>query len=128
LWTGCAGGALLMEYLGDREGGAPMLNEVSLPPAQALEVFRRVIRNVALWLSCNLVHGDLSPFNILYWQGNATIIDFPQAVDPRFNHQARDLLRRDLGNLCKHFHRAGVQADADRIADELWYRYRRAEL
>ena len=34
------------------------------------------------------VHGDLSPHNILYWQGEAKLIDFPQVSDPRFNRRS----------------------------------------
>ena len=123
-----SGGALLLEYLGDRENAAPMLSQISLPQPDAIAAFKRIIQNVALWLRYDLVHGDLSPFNILYWGGNVTIIDFPQAVDARFNQDARALLSRDLENVCTYFGRMNVEADPDRIADELWRRYRRAQL
>ena len=121
-------GALLLEYLGDRDNAAPMLSQISLPQPDAIAAFKRVIRNVALWLRHDLVHGDLSPFNILYWGGNVTIIDFPQAVDARFNQDARALLSRDLENVCGYFGRMSVEADPRQIADELWRRYRRAQL
>jgi len=121
-------GALLLEYLGDRDNAAPMLSQISLPQPDAIAAFKRVIRNVALWLRHDLVHGDLSPFNILYWGGNVTIIDFPQAVDARFNQDARALLSRDLENVCGYFGRMSVETDPNRIADELWRRYRRAQL
>ena len=29
-----------------------------------------------------IVHGDLSAYNMLWWEGRLVIIDFPQAVDP----------------------------------------------
>ena len=63
------------------------------------------------WLGVNLVHGDLSPYNILYWKGRCVAIDFPQAVDPRFNDAARSLLERDISNLAKYFARMGVKLD-----------------
>ncbi len=121
-------GVLLMEYYGDRGGAAPMLSQVSLPRPEALAAFKRIVRNVALWLRWDRIHADLSPFNILYWQGAPAAIDFPQAIDPRFNHAAQMLLRRDLQNVCRYFARAGVGADPDRIADQMWRGYRRAEL
>jgi RIO kinase 1 len=121
-------GAILMEYFGDRDGAAPMLSQVSLERPQAIAALRRIIANVALALRCDRVHADLSPFNILYWQGDVRIIDFPQAVDPRSNGNARSLLCRDLENVCKYFRRSDVDADPARIADELWQRYRRAAL
>ena len=37
---------------------------------------------ISILLFCDSIHGDLSAFNILYWNGAITIIDFPQAVDP----------------------------------------------
>ena len=43
----------------------------------AHDLFTRVMRNAELWLAYNVVHGDLSAFNILCWEGNVTIIDFP---------------------------------------------------
>src|SRR5436309_2682820 len=91
-------------------------------------LFTRIMRNVELWLAYNVVHGDLSAFNILWWEGNVTIIDVPQAVDPRVNPNARDLLARDIDNVCRYFSRSGVQADPARLAARLWTRFLHAEL
>ena len=79
-------------------------------------------------LGANVVHGDLSPYNILWWKDRATIIDLPQAVDPRFNRNARMLLERDIANVCKYFARAGVACHPGRLAGDLWRRFMRAEL
>lgn len=91
-------------------------------------MFRRVVENVALWLGRNYVHADLSPYNILYWRGIATIIDFPQAIDPRFNPNAQSLLERDLENVCRYFGRFGVRADPQRLAQRLWTAFRHGAL
>ncbi|MGH7249011.1 MAG: RIO1 family regulatory kinase/ATPase, partial [Pseudomonadota bacterium] len=85
-------------------------------------------QNVALWLANHRVHGDLSPYNLLYFGRRAIAIDFPQAVDARMNPNARALLSRDLENVCDHFRRAGINADAIRIAEDLWRRYRVGQL
>ena len=45
----------------------------------------QILRNIALFLGCDCIHGDLSAYNILYQPGTVTIIDFAQAVDPRYN-------------------------------------------
>jgi RIO kinase 1 len=74
------------------------------------------------------VHADLSPFNVLYHEGRATVIDFPQAVDARTNRNSYELLRRDLHNLTQHFARYGVTADPDLLANDLWRRYLFAKL
>ena len=119
---------LLMEYLGDIEGAAPKLQETRLEHHEVRPAFERVMRNIELFLSENLVHGDLSPFNILYWQGKVTIIDFPQAVDPRFNRHALPLLQRDLKNVCQYFGRYGIRVDPEAIGRRLWRQFMRAEL
>jgi RIO kinase 1 len=124
----CSETAILMDYVGEPGEPAPHLQHVALERAEAYPLFRRVMRNVELWLSCDRIHGDLSPFNILYWQGDATIIDFPQAVDPRTNPNARSLLTRDVENVCRYFARYEVRSDPFRIADNLWRRFQRAEL
>ncbi len=122
------GNALLMEYVGDGEEAAPVLNSVELPQSEARPLFEVMLTNIELWLKHNLVHADLSPYNILYWEGRLKIIDFPQAVDPRFNSHAASLLQRDIENVCRYFNRYGLQADATRISGRLWQRFTRSQL
>jgi RIO kinase 1 len=122
------GNAILMEYFGDEDEAAQQLNQVRVNEAEAPALFQRLMNNVELFLALNLVHGDLSPHNILYQRGEVRVIDFPQAIDPRFNGHARDLLRRDIDNLVRYFAPYGVEADAAVLADDLWRRFQRAEL
>ena len=117
-----SGETILMEYVGDLEMSAPTLHEIRLESDEARRVFELLIHNVETWLSCNRVHSDLSPFNILYWNGNVKVIDFPQAVDPRFNRNAFDLLLRDVNNVSAYFAKHGIQVDSYRIAKDLWIR------
>jgi len=65
---------------------------------------------------------------VLYWQKQVRIIDFPQAVDPRFNPNARALLTRDIDNICRYIARYGLQRDSHAIADRLWRRFKNSEL
>ena len=122
------GRAILMEYVGDRQGAAPPLSRVTLSRDEAWPLFRRVLHNVELWLRCDRVHGDLSPFNMLYWQGQVTVIDFPQAVHAQINDESYALLRHDVEQVCAYWARVGVRADARRITDDLWTRYQFGEL
>jgi RIO kinase 1 len=123
-----SGSALLMEYLGDRQQAAPSLQGVELARDEVRPVFDRLMGNIELWLANNYVHADLSAYNVLYWQGQARIIDFPQAVDPRFNPNARALLTRDIDNICHYMARYGLQRDSQAIADRLWRRFKNSEL
>jgi len=119
---------ILMEYIGNGAGPAPHLNGVDLNKERARKLFDDVLQNVVRMLRCHIVHGDLSPYNILVWEDRARIIDVPQAVDVRFNHSAFDLLRRDLANVCGFFGQYGVVASAEALAIDLWKRYRDAKL
>lgn len=123
-----SGNALLMEYLGDRQQAAPSLQGVELARNEVYPVFDRLMRNIELWLANNYVHADLSAYNVLYWQNRARIIDFPQAVDPRFNPNARALLERDIDNICRYIARYGLQRDSHAITDRLWRRFKNSEL
>jgi RIO kinase 1 len=124
-----SGSAVLMEYVCDADGEpAPTLNSVHLDFDQARAVFERVMRDIELMLAHDRVHGDLSPYNVLYRGGQPMIIDFPQAVDPRFNSNALELLERDIDRICAHVAKSGVRADAWRLARDLWGRFLRNEL
>jgi RIO kinase 1 len=86
------------------------------------------MNNVEAFLAADVVHADLSAFNVLYWEGRPVIIDLPQAVDALLNRHARELLARDIGNICRHFQRQGLNADAAEIASQLWRRYELRQL
>ncbi|HEX6509298.1 MAG TPA: RIO1 family regulatory kinase/ATPase [Chloroflexota bacterium] len=114
---------ILMEYLGDERRGAPALRHVTLDTAEAPRLFDRLLRNVDLMLASGRVHGDLSAYNVLYWERRVTIIDFPQAFDPVRNSDAYPLLTRDVTRLCQYFARYGIQTDAPELAHEIWTRH-----
>jgi RIO kinase 1 len=113
-----------MAFVGDAGGPAPLLHHVRPSPSEARELFDQLLRNIEIWLGCGRIHGDLSAYNILYYQQRLVIIDFPQAVDPSVNPHAYDLLLRDVTNVCGYFRRLGVTANPQRITDDLWMRWR----
>jgi RIO kinase 1 len=118
---------ILMEFVGDDNGPAPPLHTVRIDPAEAQAHFDKLLEDVATWLRLERVHGDLSAYNILYWDDQLVTIDFPQAVHPRANPNAYMLLERDIANVGKYFARYGVVADAGAITADLWMRYRFGE-
>ncbi len=102
------GPVILMEYIGDPEHPAPVLVSLPVEPPLATRIYEAILRNVELFLQHHRVHADLSAYNVLLWEERATIIDFPQAVDPRYNDDAFDLLLRDLENTNTFFADRGV--------------------
>jgi RIO kinase 1 len=60
------------------------------------------------------VHGDLSPYNVLWWRERPVIIDLSQTVDVITHPAARELVERDLRALARYFTRRGVDADVER--------------
>ena len=128
----CNGSAILMDWIGDdsEEGGraAVQLRHAKPSRDEAHGLHQTLLANIELMLRNNVVHGDLSPFNILYHGGRVWIIDFPQSVDPRSNRNAYALLTRDIENVCQYFAKLGVQSDPYRIASRLWTRFLNAEL
>lgn len=120
--------AILMEYLGDHQAAAPALQHAQLSQHEVYPVFEQIMNNIELWLAHNYIHADLSAYNILYRQGQLKIIDFPQAVDARFNPNALALLSRDIENICHYVARYGLERDGKRMAERLWRRFKNAEL
>jgi RIO kinase 1 len=121
-------GVLVMECVQGPDGGpAPRLAECTFEPTHAREVFDRMIRAVVQMLCCDLVHGDLSPYNVLLDADGPVVIDFPQAVNAARNTGARDILLRDVANMTA-FLRRGEPADTLRYGWEMWSLYERGEL
>ena len=115
--------AILMGYFGDGRMGAPTLNRIHLNVDRARDLFGAVMRNVELMLRHGHIHGDLSAYNILYWEGEIVLIDFPQVVDVQGNPDAREILGRDIQRVCEYFGRQGVDSEPDAITDRLWSLY-----
>jgi RIO kinase 1 len=112
--------AILMGYVGDLSNAAPVLNSVNLDPDEAQPLFERVVRNIDLMLEHGRIHGDLSAYNILYWNGDITLIDFPQVVLPESNPASWNIFLRDVTRVCQYFSLQGVLCDARKLAADLW--------
>jgi RIO kinase 1 len=115
--------AILMRFVGDRTHAAPPLHAVTLEPDEAQRLFAEVMRNVELMLAHTMIHGDLSAYNILYWQGQVTLIDFPQVTFALTNSNAWRILRRDVERVCAYFAAQGVESNPPALARALWDKY-----
>jgi RIO kinase 1 len=112
--------ALVMEFIGDANGQpAPRISDLKMEKDEAEEAFRQSIQNLKLIVRSGRVHGDYSTFNILWQNGEAIVIDFPQVMEFKHNPNAKAFLERDVHSLCRSFVKQGVKADQDRILREV---------
>lgn len=111
---------ILMEFLGDGAHAAPPLESVSLDKREAQRLFKLIVENLKIMLANGLVHGDLSAFNILYWEGQARIIDFPQAMSVEKNPNAYKIFVRDVTRVCDYFERYDITPFAPGLARGVW--------
>ncbi len=96
-------GVLLMELVvGDDGRPAPRLIDVALDPGAALRIFADLVAQIIALLCKDLVHGDLSPYNILAAAAGPTIIDFPQVVSAAHNTRAEFFFLRDFDNVVRY--------------------------
>ena len=121
--------AILMSYVGDEDDAAPQLHRYRLRgQAEAEELLEQCLNAVERMLFHDVIHGDLSPFNVLVWEGRICVIDLPQAVDPKKNRHAESLLARDVARVCEHFARLGASRDPAATAADLWTAWTFADL
>ncbi|HET6603158.1 MAG TPA: PA4780 family RIO1-like protein kinase [Xanthomonadaceae bacterium] len=122
-------GVLVMELIAGADGApAPWLGEVALDPGQARQCHRFLVGQVVRMLCIGLIHGDLSPYNVLMSAHGPVIIDLPQVVDAAGNNNALAMLRRDVGNLTGCLGHCAPELLATRHADEMWALYQLGEL
>ncbi len=114
---------ILMEYIGGEKSPAPTLNQVALDASEAKPIFEKLVDDLSIMLACHRVHADFSAYNILYWEGDFKIIDFPQAVDPRVNPDAAALFTRDVERICQYFERYRIKNNAHILASDLWSKF-----
>jgi RIO kinase 1 len=123
-------GVLLMELVVDAHGHpAPRLIDAQVTRDQAAALYADLRGQAVRMLCCDLIHGDLSPYNVLLGRDGAVVIDLPQVVGAAHNSQAERYFQRDVENLREFF--AGIdpalRASAG-DAREIWQAYVRREL
>lgn len=112
--------AILMEYIGDQYQIANQLKDEELNDQKTGYLFQKIINNIQQMFNLNIVHGDLSAYNILVWKNQPVIIDFPQTINPDNHSKAFDILYRDVDNICNFFAKKGIEADSWWITKKIW--------
>jgi RIO kinase 3 len=94
---------LVLSFIGNEMKPAPKLKEVKFPDddqdALLLSAYNQTVdMMIRLYNQCNLVHADLSEYNILWHEEKCVIIDVSQSVEPSHPH-ALEFLYRDCLNI-----------------------------
>jgi RIO kinase 1 len=123
-------GILLMQLVLDADGvPAPRLIDVQLTKEAAAEAYADLRQQAVKMLCCDLIHGDLSPYNVLLGAQGPTIIDFPQVISAAQNSTAAMFFQRDIENLRTFFAGFDPSLEARRgDGAEIWQAYVRREL
>lgn len=97
--------ALVMELIGEEVDRAKRLDQVHIEnPETAYEVVAEYMRRL---YAAGLIHGDLSEYNMLIYDGELVIIDVGQAVTVH-HPNADDFLDRDCENVATFFAKQGI--------------------
>ena len=122
-------GVLLMELVTDDEGNpAPRLNDVQFTAEQARAHHHTLMGQVVRMLCAGVVHGDLSPYNVLAGSAGPVLIDLPQAVDAAGNNHAGSMLERDVANVTAYLGRFAPELLATEYGKEIWALYEQGDL
>jgi RIO kinase 1 len=97
---------VIMTFIGKDGVCAPSLKEQL--PRNPENIYAALLTELQkLYCKAELVHGDLSEYNIMVWKGRPVLFDVSQSV--LLSHPMADfLLRRDLANVNRFFSRLGV--------------------
>jgi RIO kinase 1 len=98
---------LLMDFIGRDGWAAPRLRDARLSATRFRECYLDCIKMMRImYQTCKLVHGDLSEYNILYYQQQLYFIDVSQSVEHE-HPSAADFLRKDCRNVNDYFRKYG---------------------
>jgi len=111
---------LIEEFIGDKKmdmhGEALPLKDAY--PKDPTDFYKQTKKMVKKLLKANLVHADLSAFNILNHKEKPVFIDFSQAT-PLENPRAREYYLKDSKNLIRFFSKLGVDCSLDEFK-KIW--------
>jgi RIO kinase 1 len=118
-----SGTELLMEYLGDEEGGAaPRLAELRPDDEELRDLWHQLTSVLELLAREGVTHGDLSAYNLLVHEDRLMLIDLPQIVDLVANPRGLEFLARDIKNVATWFQSRGLpeeEANPTALTEEL---------
>lgn len=107
---------LVMELIGDN--GTPASKLKDKPPQDLKDFSQSLIQEVQKLYNKNLVHGDLSEYNILNHHEKPVLIDLSYGTRSS-SPIAAELLARDIENIAKYFTKKGFPLTQEKIMTTL---------
>ncbi len=121
-------GVLIMECVQGPDGQpAPRVADCPLDKERGLALCDEILAEVVKMLCADVVHADLSVYNVLVDDDGPVIIDFPQSFAAARNQHARKILLRDVANITDAL-RFGRPPHELRYGYEMWELYEAGEL
>ncbi|WP_407283316.1 serine protein kinase RIO [Methanolobus sp. WCC1] len=108
---------LVMEFMGNKGVPFPQLKDYRMEKETAKEAFNTIINYIdLLYNEANLVHGDLSEYNILIIPETEepVFIDMGQSVT-REHPRSIEFLIRDIENIARYFKKYGIREDPHQL-------------
>ena len=107
---------ILVEEMIGGEVPAPRLKNAN--PKNAKSFFRLIVEDMKKLYAQELIHGDLSPYNILNYKEKPYFIDFSQATLVK-TPNSEELLERDVKNVLQFFSKLGVKEEEDKVLQKI---------
>jgi RIO kinase 1 len=108
---------IIEEFLGKGNIPAPQLNRAEIKDIDKLhELLVKELR--LLYKKAELVHADLSSFNILLHEGKPVIIDMSQSTSTN-DPNSTEYLARDIKNIAKFLNKFGFEISDERLHEEI---------
>ncbi len=113
---------ILMRFIGEDEKPAPTLADLGNELKELVDVerlFDEVVENMKkLYSKAELVHADLSEYNIMLFEDKPWFIDMGQSV--LIDHpMAMSYLERDIRNVLRFFRKFGIRMDVDELKERI---------
>jgi RIO kinase 1 len=106
---------LIMEFIG-KDKPYPLLK--NLRPENPADFFKLLIVEMKKMYKADLIHGDLSEYNIINMEEKPVLIDFSHSTQFR-NPRAQELFDRDIKNVCRYFKKLKLDVTEEEIKKKI---------
>jgi len=107
---------LVLEFVGKGHDIAPKLKDKI--PKDKKQFLDKIINNIKKLYKAELVHADLSAFNILNFDEKPVFIDMSQSTTLE-HPRADEFLGRDVRNICRFFNKHGLKVVEEKILEKI---------